>query len=93
MAREKRKDFLPAIQCLFGPVGVAPRVEEGMPGAMVAIEFVVFAKTFEHGLGSIHLIRGRVGVVVAENAEQRAVQLLGEVDGRGGTWCSCRDAW
>src|SRR5262249_30740726 len=80
VAREKRKDLLPAIQRLFGPVGVAPRVKEGVPGAIVAIELVIFAKAFEHSLGPVHLIGGRIGVVVAENAQQRTIQVLGEID-------------
>src|SRR6516164_9851565 len=77
MTREKGKDLFPAIERLFGPVGVAPGIEEGVPGAIVAIEFVVLAEAFEHGLGSVHLIGRWVGVVIAENAQQRAIQLLG----------------
>ena len=77
MAREKCKDLFPAIQRLFGPVGVAPGIKEGVPGAIIAIKFVVFAKTLKHGLGPVHLIGGWIGVVIAENAQQRATQLLG----------------
>src|SRR5262249_41724857 len=47
MARQKRKDLFPAIERLFGPVGVAERVEEGVSGAIIAMEFVVFAKPLE----------------------------------------------
>ena len=84
MAREKGKHLFPAIQRLFGPVGVAPSIEEGVTGAIVAIEFVVLAKAFEHGLGPVHLIGGRVAVVIAENAQQRAIQFPGQIDRRNG---------
>src|ERR1700746_872347 len=77
IAREKRKDLFPAIQRLFGPGGVARRVKEGVPGAIVAVEFIVFAKAFKYGLGPVHLVRGRIGVVISENTQQRAIQLLG----------------
>src|SRR5262252_3222380 len=82
MALEKGKDIFPAIQRLFRPVSVAPGIEEGVPSAIVAMEFIVFAKTFEHRLGPVHLIGGRIGVVIAENAQQRTIQLLRKIDRR-----------
>src|SRR5690349_10896840 len=55
IAREKSKNLFPPIQRLFRTIGAAPGVKEGVPGAIVAMEFVILAKTFEHGLGPVHL--------------------------------------
>jgi hypothetical protein len=76
-AVQEGKNLLPAIQRLFGPVRVTAGVEERMPGAVVAMEFVILAEALEHRLGPVHLIGGRVGVVVTENAKEWTSQLLG----------------
>ena len=77
MPFEESKNLLPAIQCLFGPIRVAAGVEERMPGAVVAMEFVILAEALEYRLGPVHLIGRRVGVVVTENAKEWTTQLLG----------------
>src|SRR6266702_8492214 len=76
MPFEESKNLLPAIQRLFGPVRVARCIEERMPGAIVAMEFVFLAEALEHRLGPVHLIGRRVGVVVTENAKEWTTQLL-----------------
>src|SRR5579862_7325085 len=74
---EEIKDLAPAVDRLLGPIGVAQRVEEGVSGAVVAVELVGLAEFLQHRLGAVDLVGGRIGVVVAENAEQRTGHLLG----------------
>ncbi len=53
-----------------------------MAGAVVAMELVVLAVLLQLGLVLVHLLRARRAVVVAEQAKQRAAQVLGHVDRR-----------
>src|ERR1700730_10022252 len=77
MPFEESKHLLPAIQRLFRPVRVAAGVEERMPGAVVAMEFVILAEALEHRLAPVHQIGGRVDVVITKNTKERTTQLLG----------------
>ena len=72
MLVEEGEHLLPAVGGLFGAVGDARGVEEGVAGAVVAVELVVLAELLQHRLGAVDLIGVRVLVVVAEDAEQRA---------------------
>ena len=51
-----------------------------MAGAVVAVELVGLAELLEHRLGPVDLIGRRVGIVVAEDAEQWAAQVFGKLD-------------
>src|SRR5260370_29897334 len=82
MPFEESKNLLPAIQRLFGPVRVAAGVEERMPGAVVAMEFVILADALEHRLGPVHLIAGPVGIVLTKNTQERATQASGYIHRR-----------
>ncbi len=53
-------DAPPAIHGLVRPISVARVVEECVPGAIVAVEFVILAKALEHRLGAIDLIGGGI---------------------------------
>src|SRR5215510_13014098 len=86
MLLQERKDLAPSIGGLLGPIGGARGVEEGVAGAVVAVELVGLAELLQHRLRAIDLIRGGVLVDVAEYAEKRAAQLLGEVDRRDRTF-------
>src|SRR5207253_1634622 len=72
----------PAIHCLLGSVERPVPIEEGVAGAIVAIELVHLATLLELGLVLVHLLGARRAVVIAEYAEQRAAQVLGHVDRR-----------
>jgi hypothetical protein len=56
-----------------------------MAGAVVAVELVRLAELLEHRFGAVDLVAVGILVVVAEQAEQRTAQLVGEVDGRDRT--------
>src|SRR5579884_1810095 len=72
--------LLPAVDRLLGPVAGPVGSEEAVAGAVVAVELVLLAVPFQLALGSVDLLRVRVGVVVAEDAQQRAMHVLGEID-------------
>src|SRR5262245_12714518 len=77
----EREHLLPAVHGLLLPVGRAVVVEEPMAGAVVAVELVLLAVLLELRLVLVDLLgRGRL-VLVAEEAEDRAGQVLGVVDG------------
>src|SRR5947209_8357125 len=82
MLVEEGKDLVPAIERLLGAIGRTRRVEEGVASTVVAVKRISLAEFLEHGLGAIDLIAIGILVVVAEQAEQRTAQILGEVDGR-----------
>src|SRR5579872_1141242 len=58
-------------------------VEEAMAGAVVAMELVVLALLLQLGLVLVHLLGAWRAIVIAEDAQQRAAQAGGHVDGRG----------
>src|SRR5271155_3717857 len=82
MAIEEVEYLAPAVQGLLGPVSITLPIEERMAGAIVAVEFVILAELLQRSLGAVNLVNRRVVVVIAENTEQWAVHLLGEIDRR-----------
>jgi len=66
MLAQKGKDLGPAVGRLFGAITCAHGVEEGVAGAVIAVELTGFAEALEHGLGAIDLILVGVLVVIAE---------------------------
>ena len=72
---QEREHLLPAVQRLLDAVHRPVVVEEAVPGAVVAVELVVFAVLLQLGLVLVDLLRGRRAVLVAEEAEQRAGQV------------------
>jgi hypothetical protein len=62
-------------------------IEEAVAGAVVAVEFVRLAVLLEFGLMLVHLLGARRAILVAEQAEQRAAEVLRHVDRRdGASW-------
>src|SRR6185312_450844 len=85
MLAEERPDLVPAVHRLIDPVQRPVPVEEAVAGTVVAVELVVLAELLELGLVLVDFLRAGRAVVVAEQAEQRALQVLGHVDRRD--WC------
>ena len=56
-------------------------VEEAVARAVVAVELVVLAVLLQLLLVLVHLLGRGAGIVVAEEAQQRAGQVLGVIDG------------
>ena len=75
MMVEEREDLVPPVERLLRPIGRARGVEEGMAGAVVAVELIVLAELLEHRLGPVDLVAVGIFVVVAEQAEQRTAHL------------------
>src|SRR5687768_5015369 len=82
---EERPDLAPAVHCLLGPIERPMPVEETVAGAVVAVELIILAVLLELGLVLVHLLRARGAILVAENAEQRAAEVLRHVDRRDGS--------
>src|SRR6185503_6457862 len=77
----ERENFLPAVHGLFLTVRRAVVVEEPVTGAIVAVELILLAVLLELGLVCVDLFRcGRL-VLVAEEPEDRAREVLRVVDG------------
>src|SRR5436305_12958316 len=83
MLLQKYKNLVPAVERLLGPVRYPIGIEEGVPASVVAMKFVILAEFLEHFFRAIDVIAVRILVVIAEYSEDRATQLLGQVDGRG----------
>jgi hypothetical protein len=49
-------------------------------GAVVAVELVILAVLLQFRLGLVDVLRGRVGVFIAEQAQQRAIDPFGQID-------------
>src|SRR6185312_4318857 len=80
---EEGMDFGPAIHRLFDPIHRRPiPIEEAMTGTVVAVELVVLAVFLELGFVLVHLLGARRTIFVAEEAEQRAREVLRHVDRR-----------
>ena len=73
---QEREHLLPAVERLLDAVGRPVVVEEAVPGAVIAVELVVLAVLLQLGLVLVDLLRGRRAVLVAEQTEQRAGQVL-----------------
>src|SRR5260370_16227872 len=84
MLAEKGEHLAPAIHRLLGPVERPVPIEEAVAGTVVAVKFVRLAVLLELGLVLVHLLGAGRAVVVAEQAEQRAAEVLGHVDRRDG---------
>src|SRR6516164_10623633 len=84
MPAEEGEYLAPAIHCLLGPIERPVPIEEAMTGAVVAVEFIRLAVLLELGLVLVHLLGTRRAILVAEQAEQRAAEVLGQVNRRGG---------
>src|SRR5665213_205683 len=54
--------------------------ENGVAGIVVAVELVGLAVLLQGRLGLVDVVRGRVAVLVAEQAHERRLDALGEVD-------------
>src|SRR5262245_32895727 len=67
-------DPLPAVDRGVHAVAGALRGEERVPGAVVGVELVLLAEAGEDAVELRDLVRRRVLVVVAEQAEERAAQ-------------------
>src|ERR1700722_12526711 len=81
---EEGPDSAPAIHRLLGPIQRAVPVEEAVAGAVVAVELIALALLFEFRLVLVNLLRARGAVIVAEQAEDRAAQILRHVERRDG---------
>src|SRR5947208_5628143 len=84
MLAEEGEHLAPAVHRLLDPVERPVPIEEGVAGAIVAIELVHLATLLELGLVLVHLLGARRAVVIAEYAEQRAAQVLRHLDRRDG---------
>src|SRR5271167_2902287 len=82
MLAEEGEYLAPAIHCLFGAIERPVPVEEAVTGTVVAVELVGLAVLLERGLVLVHLLRARRAILVAEQAEQRAAEVLRHVDRR-----------
>src|SRR5882757_365456 len=80
MLAEEGEYLAPAIHGLLGPVERPVPIEEAVAGTVVAMELVRLAVLLEFGLVLVHLLRARRAILVAEQAEQRATEVLRHVD-------------
>ena len=65
-------DLIEGVHRLFLPVHGFVIIPEAVSGTIVAMEFVVLLVEFEDLLGLVDLLRIRMFVIVAEDAEERA---------------------
>src|SRR5688572_33046805 len=84
MLAVERPDLAPGIHTLLGPIERPVPVEEAVSGAVVAVELIILAVLLQLGLVLVYLLRARRAIVVAEDAEQRAGEVLRHVDRRDG---------
>ena len=82
MSAVELEDALPAVDGGLGPVRRALDAEEGMAGVVVAMELVVLAGRLERPFELVDLLAAGELVLVAEQAEQRAIELRRAVDQR-----------
>src|ERR1700754_3098612 len=82
MLAEERKRLGPAVHGLLGPVQRPVPIVEAVAGAVIAVELVGLAVLLQLGLVLVDLLRARRAIVIAEQAEQRAAEVLGHVDRR-----------
>src|SRR6516165_3849914 len=79
VAAEPGEDLLPAVDRVFCAVGGADHREERMPGTLVGVELIRLALRLQFLFELRDLVGRGVLVIRAEQAEQRAGQVLGEV--------------
>src|ERR1700676_1004902 len=82
MLAEESEYLAPAVHGRLGPVQRPVPVPDSVAGAVVAVELVRLAMLLELGLVLVDLLGARRAVVVAEDADQRAAEVLGHVDRR-----------
>jgi hypothetical protein len=73
---QESKDFLPTIDRLLLPIGGPIIVEEAVAGTVIPVELVGFAVLLQLLLMLVHLGRGRSLVVIAKEAQERALQIF-----------------
>ena len=76
MAAEEGEYPAPAIHCLLESIGRPVPIEEAVAGAVIAAQFVRLAVILELSFVLFHLLGAWRAVVVAEQAEQRTVEVL-----------------
>src|SRR5688572_8713217 len=80
---EERQHLRPGVLGLRLPVTLGVHeVEERMPGAVVHVELVRLLELRELGVDLVHVRRRRVRVLGAEEPDERARDVLGEVERR-----------
>src|SRR5580704_11790418 len=79
---KEAEDLRPAIHCRLGPVHRGEVVEEAVPRAVVAVEFVRLGVPLQLRLVQVYLLGRRMLVVVAEDPEERRGETGGVVDRR-----------
>src|SRR3954454_15653584 len=84
MLAEEGPYLVPAIHRLLGPIQRPVPIEEAVTGTVVAVELVILAVLLQLGLVLVDLLRARRAIVVAEDAEQRAGEVLRHIDRRNG---------
>src|SRR5664279_3981752 len=82
MLAEAGEHLAPAIHGRLGPVERPVPIPDAVAGAVVAMEFVGLAVLLEFGFVRVDLLRTRGAVVIAEQADQRAAEILCQVDRR-----------
>src|SRR3954449_4669138 len=80
MLAEESKNLAPAVHRLLGPVERPVPVEDAVARAVIAVDLVALAVVFELGFVLVHLLGTWRAVVVAEDADQRAREVLRQVD-------------
>src|SRR6266404_4045714 len=80
MLAEEGEYLAPAIHRLLGPVKRPVPIEEAVAGTVVTMEFVRLSVFLELGLVLVNLFGARRAVVIAEEAEQGATEVLGHLD-------------
>src|ERR1019366_6959374 len=83
MLAEEGEHLAPGIHCLLRSVEWPVPIEDAVASAVVAVELVHLAVLLELGLVLVHLFGARRAVVVAEDADKRAREVLGHVNRRG----------
>src|SRR3954451_12701128 len=84
MLAEEGEHFAPAIHCGLGPVERPVPIPDAVAGAVVAVKFVILAVLLQRGLVLIHLLWAWRAIVVAEQPDQRAIEISRHVDRRDG---------
>src|SRR5271165_16037 len=82
MLVEEPKDLVPTVDRLLGAVIRAIVCKERVASPVITVELVVLAEPLQFGLGAVDLIRRRVRILVAEQAQERAIDPFRQIDRR-----------
>src|SRR3954468_23103243 len=82
MLAEEGEHPAPAIHRGFGPIERPVPIPDAMAGAVVAMKLIALAVLLQRGLMLVYLLGARRAVVIAEDTDQRAAQVLRHVDRR-----------